>query len=62
MNSSPNPPAERDPPLASEAGLERIPGRVRDPLLRWIELMEVVEALCPRWPERRWRENGDFRI
>ena len=24
----------------------------RDPIAAWMELMEVVEALCPRWPER----------
>ena len=28
----------------------------------WIELMVVVEALCPVWPEREWSIGGDYKL
>ena len=28
----------------------------------FIELMEAVEALCPRWPAREHRMTGDFKL
>ena len=29
----------------------------------WVELMEVVEALCPVWPKRdKTLEQGDWRL
>ena len=42
----------RDPVLVGEGALPYAPESSRDPLVAWIDLMEVVEALCPRWPER----------
>ena len=33
-----------------------------DPFQAWIELTEVVEALCPGWPERPVMSGGDFRL
>lgn len=48
--------------MAARGGLVRMDWLVGDPLQRRVELREVVEALCLRWPERRWREDGDFRV
>lgn len=41
-----------EPLLVREAGVAYAPLPRPDPLVAWIELMEVVEALCPRWPPR----------
>jgi hypothetical protein len=39
-------------PLARAAGLEQTVVDHRDAYLRLVELMEVLEALCPVWPAR----------
>lgn len=41
-----------DPVLVREGGVEYRPMPSKDPFVVWLELMEVVEALCPRWPAR----------
>ena len=49
MNSWP----DRDcTPLARNAGREDSVVDDRDTYLRLVELMEVLEALCPQWPAR----------
>lgn len=40
------------PVLVAEGGAAFQASPHADPIAAWIELMEVVEALCPRWPER----------
>lgn len=40
-------------PLVSEAGVRYRQSGAADPFVAWLELMEVVEALCPKWPERK---------
>lgn len=56
MNSSPNSTGRRaEPrpgPILVEDGGESARPKPRDPILAWMELMEVIEALCPRWPKR----------
>ena len=46
----------RDSPthlFAADGGLPAVPGESeRDPFLVFDELMVVVEALCPVWPDR----------
>jgi hypothetical protein len=32
----------------------------KDPISAWIELMDVVEALCPRWATREHTIGGLF--
>jgi hypothetical protein len=39
-------------PIAAEGGVRCPVEEVPDPLQVLDELMVVVEALCPRWPER----------
>jgi hypothetical protein len=39
-------------PFAGEAGIRAPDASDRDPFEQLDELMAVVEALCPRWPER----------
>lgn len=55
--------ARREPILAGEGGLPAPVEPTRDPIAAWMELMEVVEALCPRWPERpRCLRGTEFRL
>ena len=48
-------------PLVGDAGVGFRPVARAD-LSDWIELMEVVEALCPVWPERRAAIGGEFKL
>ncbi|MBE5315246.1 MAG: hypothetical protein H4O13_07580 [Xanthomonadales bacterium] len=34
----------------------------QDPVAAWLDLMEVVEALCPEWPQRSVRAWLEFRL
>jgi hypothetical protein len=55
MNSSGKPATRPEPlpyPIAGPAVGPRLLPPARGDLSDWIDLMEVVEALCPRWPER----------
>jgi hypothetical protein len=42
----------REALLVGEGGVSYAPAGGRDPMQAWVELMEVVEVLCVRWPER----------
>lgn len=64
MNSSrkpirPAPEPLPEPVLVREAGAPYRPGAAADPIERWMALMEVVEILCPRWPDRAPRPRYD---
>ena len=48
-----------DAPLAAEGGLARPAARAEDPFRALDELMVVVEALCPIWPQRGPFVTGD---
>lgn len=37
-----------------------LPGR--SDLSDWLDLMEVVEALCPQWPARPAEKYGQFKL
>jgi hypothetical protein len=50
MNSSGKP---ADTPFAAAGGKLDRPDVTGDPYLALDELMVVVEALCPRWPDRK---------
>lgn len=55
MTSSPTSgPADamNEPVLVREAGVQYVSGPSSEPIEAWVELMEAVEALCPRWPDR----------
>ena len=39
-----------------------IPLPARSDLSDWVDLMEVVEALCPKWPEQRPGKDGTFKL
>ncbi len=41
-----------DPPLVAEGGLQAPHGPIEEPYLVFDDLMAVVEALSPTWPER----------
>jgi hypothetical protein len=48
--------------LAAEAGVPYVPMNPDDPIGDWIGLMDVVEALCPQWPEREPSIGGRFEL
>ena len=39
-----------------------VPLPARSDLSDWVDLMEVVEALCPKWPEQRPGKDGMFKL
>jgi hypothetical protein len=51
-------PVARDQPIASGGGVELAAASERDPYQLLIELMAVVEELCPRWPDRETFERS----
>lgn len=53
---------QRRHPFAAEAGLQYPEPPSGDPFLRFIDLMEVVELLCPVWPSRELAQSGDYRM
>jgi hypothetical protein len=55
MNFSKNSP---DQPLAGDGGISVTPPQSEDPYRALDDLMSVVEALCPVWPERETFVNG----
>ena len=52
----------REAPLAASAGVAYAPQSERAPLDAWMDLMEAVEALCPRWPERPLAIGQNYRL
>ena len=64
MNSLPNLIAElpKPVPLAADGGVAFAPLLHRDSIDAWIDLMEAIEALCPRWPDRPWATGTDYRL
>lgn len=57
-SADPKPPA----PLARDGGADDATQLPVDPIAAWIDLMEVVEELCPQWPERRVVSGGQFKL
>ncbi len=66
MTSSPTstarPHSPEGAPLAASAGVAYAPEGDGSPLDAWVDLMETVEALCPRWPERLLAVGRDYRL
>lgn len=46
--------------LVADAGVTHAPTHSDDPIAQWIDLMEVVEALCPEWPVQDPIYKGPF--
>ena len=56
MNSSSKSTQQAEPasfPLAGPAVMSRRLAPATSGLSDWMELMDVIEALCPVWPERQ---------
>lgn len=51
-----------DAPLAAGAGKPAGIVDSQDPYVALDELMVVIEALCPVWPQRPPMTQGDFRL
>jgi len=54
--------ARADAPLTVVAGWHSVLPVPKHPIQAWIDLMEVVEALCPEWPESAAANAGDYRL
>ncbi|MBS0462060.1 MAG: hypothetical protein JSS41_06265 [Proteobacteria bacterium] len=48
-------------PLVADGGVPFRPPP-GDPIQAWLELMEVVEALCPVWPVATPAAEGGYRL
>lgn len=46
-------------PFAADGGIGRVRKREQDPFRALDDLMVVVEALCPAWPQRKPFESTD---
>lgn len=58
--SSADPPAH---PLSGDGGIGSPPTGTRDPFEALDDLMQVVEALCPTWPQRPlFSDTGIFKL
>lgn len=42
----------KESPLAASGGVAYARSLDREPISAWMDLMEVIEALSPRWPSR----------
>ena len=64
MSSSPDdaPRAVETPPLTVVAGWDSVLPVPQDPIGAWLDLMEVVEALCPQWPAQAATRAREFRL
>ena len=65
MNGSPKSPIDELEPGAQPlvgAKVVSLPLPARSDLSDWVHLMEVVEALCPKWPERGPEKYGSFKL
>lgn len=63
MSFLPNSADPKSPaPLARDGGAGDAAQLPEDPIAAWIDLMEVVEELCPQWPERREASGGQFKL
>jgi hypothetical protein len=49
--------------LVGEGGISQPPADIGDPFEALDDLMQVVEALCPKWPEREdFDYTGQFKL
>jgi hypothetical protein len=63
QSKPPDPATETDFPIAEHAGFEGPIPDHRDPYEILDDMMAVVEALCPEYPEREvFRAEGDWRL
>ena len=49
-------------PFTTVAGWESMLPIPVHPIQSWLDLMEVVEALCPEWPAAFVTGPGDYRL
>lgn len=47
-----SPSGVQDAPFAAAGGTAYARPSGGEPIVSWMELMDVVEILCPRWPDR----------
>ena len=63
MSSSVKSPEPIKHPLAAGGGIATAPPEVKDPFAALDDLMVVIEALCPTWPQRElFAAAGDWRL
>lgn len=66
MTSSPNSACKQHDfeaaPFAASGGAEYVGSPGVSSVDAWMDLMETVEALCPRWPKRELSIGTDYRL
>lgn len=65
MNGLPKSPSEQvesDVQPLIGAAVVSVPLPARADLSDWVDLMETVEALCPKWPPRPAEHFGLFKL
>ncbi|MFZ2237304.1 MAG: hypothetical protein WAV67_13115 [Dokdonella sp.] len=61
-NSAPKQLACDAAPFAASGGVAYVRSPRSSSVDAWMDLMEAVEALCPRWPERELSIGTDYRL
>jgi hypothetical protein len=51
-----------DAPLTEATGWHPALPTPAHPIEAWLDLMDVVEALCPTWPAVAPTRDGDYRL
>ena len=51
---------ERHPLVGNAVIKTRLPAK--SDLSDWVDLMELVQALCPKWPSRPIEKYGEFKL
>jgi len=62
LPKSQNEPTESGVQPLIGASVVSVPLRTRTDLSDWVDLMETVEALCPKWPPRPAGLHGVFKL
>ena len=61
-NSAPKQLGTDAAPFAASGGVAYMRPTGSSSVDAWMDLMETVEALCPRWPERELSIGTDYRL
>lgn len=61
-NSAPKQRASDVAPFAASGGVACVRAPRGSSVDAWMDLMETVELLCPRWPERELLIGTDYRL
>ncbi len=61
-DSAPKQSSSEAAPFAASGGVTYVRQQNSSSVDDWMDLMETLEALCPRWPERQLSIGTDYRL